>query len=73
MRVLDGKRISYQSHTYEPDATLTGEEIAGLLGENPEKVFKTLVARGKSGTCFVFLMLRMVLKLWKHCIDTKMK
>lgn len=56
MRVLDGKRISYQSHTYEPDATLTGEEIAGLLGENPEKVFKTLVARGKSGTCFVFVV-----------------
>ena len=56
MRVLDGKRISYQSHTYEPDATLTGEEIAGLLGENPEKVFKTLVARGKSGTCLVFVV-----------------
>ena len=56
MRVLDGKKIPYQSHTYEPDATLTGEEIAGLLGENPEKVFKTLVARGKSGTYFVFVV-----------------
>ena len=32
MRVLDGKKIKYSSHEYEPDATLTGEEIAGILG-----------------------------------------
>ena len=56
MRVLDGKKISYQSHTYESDPTLTGEEIAGLLGESPEKVFKTLVTSGKSGTYYVFVV-----------------
>lgn len=56
MRVLDGKKISYQSHMYEPDATMSGEEIAGILGEDPKKVFKTLVTRGKTGTYYVFVV-----------------
>ena len=56
MRVLDGKKIPYESHAYEPDATMTGEEIAGILGEDPEKVFKTLVTRGKSGAYYVFVV-----------------
>ena len=56
MRVLDGKKISYESHTYEPDATMTGEEIAGILGEDPAKVFKTLVTQGKSGAYYVFVV-----------------
>ena len=56
MRVLDGKKISYESHSYEPDATMSGEEIAKILGENPEKVFKTLVTQGKSGAYYVFVV-----------------
>ncbi len=32
MRVLDGKKISYTSHTYEPDQAMSGEQIAGILG-----------------------------------------
>ncbi len=56
MRVLDGKKISYESHSYEPDATMTGVEIAGILGESPEKVFKTLVCQGKSSQYYVFVI-----------------
>ena len=56
MRVLDGKKISYVSHSYEPDATMSGEEIAGILGEDPAKVFKTLVTQGKSGAYYVFVV-----------------
>ena len=56
MRVLDGKKISYTAHEYEPDATMTGEEIAGILGENPDKVFKTLVTQAKSGQYYVFVI-----------------
>ena len=56
MRVLDGKKIPYESHTYKPDATMTGEEIAAILGEDSEKVFKTLVTRGKSGAYYVFVV-----------------
>ncbi len=56
MRVLDAKKISYESHSYEPDATMTGEEIAGVLGEPYEKVFKTLVTQGKTGAYYVFVV-----------------
>ncbi len=56
MRILDGKRIPYLSHTYEPDATMSGEQIADLLGEAPERVFKTLVTQGKSGQYYVFVV-----------------
>ena len=56
MRVLDSKKVTYQSHSYEPDATLTGEEIAGILNEDPAKVFKTLVTQGKSNNYYVFVL-----------------
>ena len=56
MRVLDGKKIAYESHSYEPDQSLTGEEIAGILGEDPKRVFKTLVTRGKTGQYYVFVV-----------------
>ena len=55
-RVLDSKKISYKVHTYEPDSTLTGEQIAGILNENVSSVFKTLVTQGKSGTYYVFVV-----------------
>ncbi|MCR4704644.1 MAG: Cys-tRNA(Pro) deacylase [Lachnospiraceae bacterium] len=56
MRVLDGKKIPYTGHSYEPDATMSGEEITAILGEAPEKVFKTLVTQGKSGAYYVFVV-----------------
>lgn len=56
MRVLDSKKIEYESHVYEADATLRGEEIAGILGEDAAKVFKTLVTQGKSGAYYVFVV-----------------
>ncbi len=56
MRLLDQKGVAYRSHTYEPDPTRTGEEIARLLGETPESVFKTLVTVGRSGEHYVFVI-----------------
>ena len=56
MRVLDSKKVKYNSNEYEPDATMTGEEIAGILGEPAEKVFKTLVTQAKSGQYYVFVI-----------------
>ncbi len=55
-RVLDAKKISYVLHTYKPDASMSGEEIAEILGEDPDKVFKTLVTQGKSGAYYVFVV-----------------
>ncbi|HBA69330.1 MAG TPA: Cys-tRNA(Pro) deacylase [Lachnospiraceae bacterium] len=56
MRVLDGKKIPYTSHSYEPDAAMSGKEIAALLNEDADKVFKTLVTEGKSGQYYVFVV-----------------
>ena len=55
-RVLDSKKIAYELHTYEADPTLTGEQIAGILGEPADKVFKTLVTEGKTGQHYVFVV-----------------
>ena len=56
MRVLDSKKISYTSHEYEPDPTLTGVQIAAILGEPAANVFKTLVTLGRSGAHYVFVI-----------------
>ena len=56
MRLLDSRKIPYTAHTYDPDATMTGEEIAQRLGEEPERVFKTLVTEGKTGGHYVFVI-----------------
>lgn len=56
MRILDRKKISYASHAYEPDATMSGEEIAALLKEDADRVFKTLVTQGKTGQYYVFVV-----------------
>ena len=56
MRVLDQKKVSYAAHSYEPDASLSGEEIARILNEDADKVFKTLVTQGKSGQYYVFVI-----------------
>ena len=56
MRLLDGKKIPYSSHTYNPDPTMTGEDIANLLNEQPSCVFKTLVTQGKSASYYVFIV-----------------
>ena len=54
MRVLDQKNIPYTPHTYDPEAGLDGVSVARQLGQDPESVFKTLVARGASGGLYVF-------------------
>lgn len=56
MRVLDAGKIAYASRAYEPDAAMSGEQIAALLGEDPDRVFKTLVTQGKSGRHYVFVV-----------------
>lgn len=56
MRILDTRKVSYEAHTYDPDPSMTGEEIARILGENPDQVFKTLVTQGRSGSHFVFVI-----------------
>ncbi len=56
MRLLDAKKLSYGEHTYTDTDAISGVEVATVLGQNPDKVFKTLVTKGKSGGYYVFMV-----------------
>ncbi len=56
MRILDAAGADHQIHVFEADGTMTGVEIAQMLGEEPEHVFKTLVTIGKSKEHYVFMV-----------------
>ena len=56
MRVLDSKKIAYQSYNYVSTGAISGTEVAEALGENPDAVFKTLVTVSKSKNYYVFLV-----------------
>ena len=57
MRILEKKKISYQAHSYphgkEPG---DGATVARLLGQDPQQVYKTLVAQGHSKNYYVFVI-----------------
>lgn len=54
MRLLTQANIAYTPHFYDPDDGIDGVTVAGLLGQDPGAVFKTLVTRGASGGYYVF-------------------
>lgn len=57
MRTLEQKKIRYTPHAYpHGDAAVDGATVAGLIGKEPESVFKTLVARGASRSIYVFVI-----------------
>lgn len=57
MRLLEQKKISYTPHEYpHGDEAVDGLTVARICGQNPEQVFKTLVARGASKTIYVFVI-----------------
>ncbi len=56
MRILDRKKIPYQSHTYAGTGAISGREAAAILNQNPSQVFKTLVTYGATKTNYVFLI-----------------
>lgn len=57
MRILEQKRIEYTPHTYpHGEDAVDGVSVAKLTGLDPEKVFKTLVARGASKAIYVFVI-----------------
>lgn len=54
MRILEQRDIPYVPHAYPADGPIDGASVAAFLGQDPECVFKTLVARGASGGYYVF-------------------
>ena len=55
MRLLDAQKIDYQAFEYNPDIT-EGIKIAEALGEEKDRVFKTLVTESVSGNHYVFVI-----------------
>ena len=56
IRELDKLKIKYTFHSYSSTNAISGVEVANVLNQNPEKVFKTLVTTGKSGKHYVFML-----------------
>ena len=56
MRILDQKKVKYTEYTYLNTDAVGGQEVAEALGEDANKVFKTLVTVGKTGNHYVFLV-----------------
>lgn len=55
MRVLDKEKIAYEPFSYSPELT-EGVKIAEVLGEDPTRVFKTLVTEAGDKEHFVFVI-----------------
>lgn len=56
MRKLTALKLPYKEHYYTDTDAISGIEVAQALGEEPERVFKTLVTVGKSSNHFVFMV-----------------
>ena len=56
MRVLDQKKIKYNSHHLDITEALSGVEMAAMLNQDPARVFKTLVTVGKTKVNYVFVI-----------------
>ena len=56
MRMLDKHKINYKHYSYADTDAISGVEVAEVLNQNPDQVFKTLVTTGKSGRHFVFMI-----------------
>ena len=56
MRILDKYKINYKHYSYIDTTAISGVEVASVLGQNPDMVFKTLVCVGKSKKNYVFMI-----------------
>ena len=56
MRILESSNIKYSQYEYEANQSLTGEEIASILHEDVNSVFKTLITKGKSNDYYAFMI-----------------
>lgn len=56
IRSLEQKKIDFKVYNYSQEVAISGVEVASVLGQNPDMVFKTLVTVGKSGNHYVFMI-----------------
>ena len=56
MRTLDQKKIEYKSYSYINTDAISGVDVAKVLNQDPDMVFKTLVTTSASKKYYVFLV-----------------
>ena len=56
MRILERQKIAYNHYCYEGTGAVSGIEVAAALGEDADRVFKTLVTISKSRRYYVFMI-----------------
>lgn len=56
MRILEQKKIAYKSYEYLGTDAISGVEVADVLGEDVNQVFKTLVTVGATKANYVFMI-----------------
>ena len=56
MRILDSKKINYKTYDYSNTNALSGIEVATVLNQNINQVFKTLVTKDEQNKLHVFLI-----------------
>ena len=56
MRILDNFKINYKHYSYTDTDAISGIEVATVLNQNPEQVFKTLVTVSKTKKYYVFVI-----------------
>ena len=56
VRLLTQKKLRFQTHDYTESGAVSAVEVAQALGQEPQRMFKTLVTEGRSGAHYVFLV-----------------
>ena len=56
LREVEAAGLAHRFITFDCEEALSGVEVATLLGEDVDRVFKTLVTQAKSGQHYVFMI-----------------
>lgn len=56
LREVEAAGLPHRAIMFESPEALSGVAVAELLGEDPDRVFKTLVTQAKSGEHYVFMV-----------------
>jgi len=56
MRILDQNKIDYKSYSYVGTGAISGIEVAEVLNQNEDQVFKTLVTVSNTNNYYVFVI-----------------
>ena len=56
MRIIEQHKLPYESHDYSQSGAISGMEVVEALGQEPGRMFKTLVTQGASKNYYVFMV-----------------